>query len=126
MQDQILKSEFLEHAEVHGNLYGTSLAAVRALTDAGKVCILDIDVQGARSVKKSRLEATFVFVAPPSLEILEQRLRGRGTETEEAITKRLSNARKELEAKDEPGFFDYVIVNEDLNRAFLDLKDIIS
>ena len=76
---------FLEHAHVHGNLYGTTLAAIAAVRDAGKVCILDLDVQGAESVKSARLGAKFLFVAPPSMDELERRLRGRGTETEEKV-----------------------------------------
>jgi guanylate kinase len=81
---------------VHGNLYGTSIAAVRKVLESGKVCILDIDVQGARAVRKSPLRATFVFVAPPSLEDLAKRLVGRGTENVEQIKKRLSNAKDEI------------------------------
>jgi len=79
----VLAGLFLEHAHVHGNLYGTSLAAIAAVRDAGKVCILDLDVQGAESVKRARLGAVFLFIAPPSMDELERRLRGRGTETEE-------------------------------------------
>ena len=89
--------DFIEHAHVHGHLYGTSTAAVAAVAAAGKTCILDIDVQGARSVRAARLPAVFVFVAPPSLGELEARLRGRGTETEAQIGVRLKNAKEELE-----------------------------
>jgi guanylate kinase len=89
--------EFLEHAHVHGNIYGTSTAAVAAVADAGKTCILDIDVQGARAVRRAGVPAVFVFVAPPSLDELESRLRGRGTETEAQIKTRLKNAKDELE-----------------------------
>ena len=76
---------FLEHAQVHGNLYGTTLAAIAAVRDGGKVCVLDLDVQGAESVKRASLGAKFLFVAPPSMDELERRLRGRGTETEEKV-----------------------------------------
>ncbi len=93
---EIAEGRFLEYAEVHGNLYGTSVAAVRRVLDSGRVCILDIDVQGARSVRKHGLDAIFVFVAPPSLEDLARRLVGRGTETVEQIKKRLSNAKAEI------------------------------
>ena len=115
--------EFIEHARVHANIYGTSAAAVRAVAAAGKCCLLDIDVQasaripprrvlshtrtshssshrrvqGAELVKKSDLNARFVFVAPPSYDELEKRLRGRGTETEEKLQVRLKNARGEME-----------------------------
>ena len=89
---------FVEHAEVHGNLYGTSIAAVQDVMKKGRVCLLDIDVQGAESVRKSSLSkiCSFVFFAPPTAAVLEQRLRGRGTETEEKIQKRLAASLKEL------------------------------
>lgn len=78
-----LTGKFLEHAHVHGNIYGTSFEAVQRVTGADKVCILDVDVQGAEAVKRTQLGAAFVFISPPSMEELERRLRGRGTETEE-------------------------------------------
>ena len=68
---------------MHGNIYGTSFEAVHRVTSADKVCILDVDVQGAEAVKRTQLGAAFVFIAPPSMDELERRLRGRGTETEE-------------------------------------------
>ena len=108
---------FLEHAEVHGNLYGTSVAAVQDVLGAGRCCVLDIDVQGARLVRESGLQAVFVFVAPPSEEELLSRLRGRGTETEDVIAQRVANARKEMEAVEEPGLFDFLIVNDTLESA---------
>jgi guanylate kinase len=94
---EIAEGKFLEHADVHGNMYGTSVAAVQAVLATGRVCVLDIDVQGARQVRKSALKAIFVFVAPPSLYELERRLRSRGTESEEQVQKRLGNAREELD-----------------------------
>lgn len=83
--------------QVHGNLYGTSFQSVTSVLETGRVCILDIDVQGARSVRKSGLQAIFVFIAPPSLEDLANRLAARGTETVEQITRRLNNAKQEIE-----------------------------
>jgi guanylate kinase len=93
---EIAEGRFLEYAEVHGNLYGTSRMAVRRVLDTGKVCILDIDVQGARNVRKAGLDGLFVFVAPPSLEDLARRLVGRGTETAEQVERRLGNAKAEI------------------------------
>ena len=88
MEQMVADGEFIETAEFSGNMYGTSAAAVAAVAESGKVCILDIDVQGVRAVKESALEGVrFVFIKPPSLEVLEERLRARGTETEEAIQK---------------------------------------
>lgn len=117
--------KFIEHAEVHGRHYGTSVAAVESVRQQGKICILDIDVQGCRAARAKSLLAKYVFVAPPSLAELESRLRGRGTETEEAIATRLGNAKKEIDAKDEPGLFDAVIVNDDLEKAYGELKDLL-
>mmetsp|Transcript_8125 Transcript_8125/g.20736 ORF Transcript_8125/g.20736 Transcript_8125/m.20736 type:complete len:543 (-) Transcript_8125:162-1790(-) len=109
--------EFLEHAHVHGNQYGTSLEAAGAVAAEGRCCVLDIDVQGARAVRASGLPAIFVFVAPPSQEELERRIRNRATETEEAIVTRISAAREELQSVNEPGLFDFIIVNDDLEAA---------
>ena len=117
MSAAIEEGLFLEHASVHGNLYGTSVGAVQGVLGAGRCCVLDIDVQGARLVRASGLQAVFVFVAPPSEEELLSRLRGRGTESEDVIAKRLGNARREMEAVEEPGLFDFLIVNDSLESA---------
>jgi len=95
-----------------------SVQSVESVQKGGKICVLDIDVQGVRAVKKSSLECTYCFIAPPSMEALEKRLRGRGTETEEAITKRLKNSKEELEYGNEEGNFDKVFVNDDLEKTF--------
>lgn len=126
MEREIAEGKFLEHAHVHQNIYGTSFAAVRAVSRQGKICLLDIDVQGAEAVKKSTLNAAYVFISPPSMDELERRLRGRGTEAEEAVLKRLENARTEMAKKDVPGFFDAVIVNDDLDKAYEALKRVIA
>uniref|UniRef100_A0A5B6ZXM2 Guanylate kinase 1 n=1 Tax=Davidia involucrata TaxID=16924 RepID=A0A5B6ZXM2_DAVIN len=125
MEKDIKDGKFLEFASVHGNLYGTSIEAVEVVADAGKRCILDIDVQGARSVRASPLEAIFIFICPPSFEELEKRLRARGTETEEQIQKRLRNARAELEQGQSPGLFDHILVNEDLEACYQSLKKLL-
>ena len=84
----------------------------------GKICILDIDVQGVQKVKQSSLDPHYVFIAPPSREELEKRLRGRGTESEDAIATRLGNAAKELDYGQTTGNFERVFVNADLNECF--------
>lgn len=119
--------QFIEHAEVHGNIYGTSYEAVLREIRHGKVCILDIDIQGAKRVKEdtSILSPHFVFIAPPSMKILEKRLRDRGTETEEAIQRRLGNAQRELDYGTHPGNFDDVVINDDLSKAFHHLRIIL-
>ena len=126
MERDIAEGKFLEHAHVHQNIYGTSFAAVRKVSKSGKICLLDIDVQGAELVKKSDLKAAYVFIAPPSMKELERRLRGRGTETEDAVLKRLENARTEMAKKDVDGFFDAVIVNDDVDKAYDALKAVIA
>ncbi|PHT71491.1 Guanylate kinase 1 [Capsicum annuum] len=125
MEREIKDGKFLEFASVHGNLYGTSVEAVEVVADAGKICILDIDVQGARSVRATALDAIFIFISPPSFEELEKRLRARATETEEQIQKRLQNARAELEQGKSSGLFDHILVNDDLETCYEKLKDIL-
>jgi len=126
IEKDISEGKFLEFAHVHGNVYGTSIEAVESVTDEGKRCILDIDVQGARSVRVSSLEAIFIFVCPPSFEELEKRLRARGTETEEQIQKRLKNAKAELDQSNEPGLFDHLLVNDNLETCYENLKKLLS
>ena len=113
---------FLEHANVFGNYYGTSIAGVNSLSEEGYDVILEIDVQGAAQVRKSLPEASSIFILPPSFEVLAQRLIGRGTDSEEVIQTRLSKARHEIE---QSVLFDYVVVNDDLDRAETDLFHII-
>ena len=117
IKKEIDEGKFIEYANVHGNYYGTSVAAVESVSSTGKICILDIDVQGVQNVKKSSLDAIYIFIAPPSMEELEKRLRGRGTETEEAVLKRIKNAKGELEYGTEENF-DRVFTNDDLDKTF--------
>ena len=91
MQDLISRNEFIETAEFSGNQYGTSKQSVQDVLQSGKICILDIDVQGVKAVKRTALKPKYVFIKPPSLQALEQRLRARGTETEESLAKRSIN-----------------------------------
>lgn len=110
MSKQIEEGKFVEYAHVHSNIYGTSVAALDAVREARKIAILDIDVQGAKNVKEKIAGSQFLFLLPPSMEILEARLRGRGTETEEKVQVRLNNARGEIEHSKTPGFYDIVVV----------------
>jgi len=126
MRPSVERGEFIEHANVHDNLYGTSRKAVENVVKLGKICILDIDVQGCESVKKSGLHCRYIFIAPPSEEELKRRLIGRGTETPERIEKRLLNAKTELQYMDKEGFFDVVIVNDDFEEAYAKLKSIVA
>ncbi len=112
--DLIGRRAFLEWAEVHGNLYGTPEEEVGRELAGGRDVILEIDVQGARQVREKVPDAVTVFVLPPSLEILEERLRGRGTEEERELEKRLRNAVEESGEKED---YEYVILNDQLYRA---------
>lgn len=114
---------FLEWAQVHGNYYGTPIAPIKQHLEAGDTVILEIDVQGGFQVRKRFPQARLVFIAPPSSEILEQRLRGRGTDSEDSIRLRLANAASEMEASKD---YDYVIVNDMLDKATEDVLKVIN
>lgn len=122
MAAAIDEGSFLEFAQVHTNLYGTSLEAVRKVQRAGKVCVLDIDVQGVMKIKKTDVNPHLVFIAPPSVEQLEARLRGRATESAKDIETRLSAARAEIEYGMANGEFEHVVVNDQLEKAYAELK----
>ena len=113
---------FLEWAEVHGEFYGTPSDAVDDHLDKGENVIMDLDVQGAIQVKGRRPETQLIFIMPPSLEVLRKRIETRRTETEAAIQRRLSIAEKEMDHRDQ---FDFVIVNDELDKALLELKSIL-
>jgi len=115
---------FLEHASFNGNNYGTSWEALRIpVEDKGHDVILEIEVQGAAQIRERRTDARFVFLLPPSMEVLELRLRGRGTDSADAIDNRLALADRELEAI---RFFDYAVVNDDLETAITSVMTIIA
>lgn len=119
----VAQSKFIEHADVHGNLYGTSYDSVLEQQKQGYDVVLDIDVQGADILRDNNdIDAAFVFISPPSLDELERRLRGRGTESEEIIALRLANARDELKACEN---YDYLIVNNDVAESTQLLQAII-
>jgi guanylate kinase len=115
-------SEFLEHNEVHGNFYGTAKSEVLPRLAAGEDVVLDIDVQGARDIRAALSEAVSIFIVPSSAAELERRLRHRGLDGEDAIRKRLINAAKEIAQAES---FQYVIVNDDLDRASLELESVV-
>lgn len=120
----IENNEFLEWAQFSGNYYGTSKKAVNDVLNGGKICLLDIDMQGVKLVKNNDFNGKFLFVAPPSIEELKKRLTGRGTETEESIAKRLEAATREMEFS-KTGVHDKIIVNNDLNEAYKQFKEFI-
>lgn len=120
--EMIANDELLEHATFVGNSYGTPRSQVEARLEQGITVILDIEVQGAAQVKAKMPEAVTVFLAPPSLEALEERLRGRGTETEEKILGRLETAKRELELAPN---YDHTVVNDIPERAAGEIRAIL-
>ncbi|MCJ1283370.1 hypothetical protein MMC26_002698 [Xylographa opegraphella] len=114
---------FIEHAKFGGNYYGTSVKAVRDIAEKGRICILDIEMEGVKQVKRTDLHARFLFLSPPSLEVLEKRLRGRGTEDEDSLEKRLTQAKAEMDYAKGEGVHDKVVINDDLDRAYKELEE---
>lgn len=121
-QNCIDNNKFLEWAEFAGNRYGTKRKYIRQCLDEEKDIILEIDTQGALQVKKQMPEAVLIFICPPSIETLENRLRGRCTEDEATIQKRLHEVQTELERSEK---FDYRVVNDDLENAIKELEQVI-
>lgn len=115
--------EFLEYAKVHNNYYGTPKEFVQRKINEGKIVVLEIDVQGAVNVKQNTENAVFIFLAPPSLSELKNRIVGRGTETEQDINVRMKNARKELEYIK---YYDYLVINDHINSAINSVNEIIN
>ena len=122
-EDMVTAGEFLEYAEVFGNLYGTSKGEVNRLRQAGKNVLLDIDWQGARKVRYQIPDVKSIFVLPPSREELEKRLRSRGQDSDAVISSRMREAEDEMSHRDE---YNYIVINDNLDRALEDLKSIIS
>jgi guanylate kinase len=114
--------EFLEHANVHGNCYGTARKFLREAGKSGHDLLLDIDVQGAAQIKKNLTDAISVFVLPPDRKTLEWRLRNRGEDSEEVIQRRLNDARREIEEYDK---YDYVLINDQLEKSIERLRAIV-
>jgi guanylate kinase len=121
-REMVNHDEFLEWAEVHGNLYGTAKQEVLPRLQRGQDVILDIDVQGVRQVKAKHASAIAVFLLPPSGVELARRLRARGLDDEAQIETRLANAAREIE---EAAHYDYVIINRDLETALADLESVL-
>ena len=121
-KEMVENDELLEHAEYVANSYGTPRAYVDEKLNAGLNVLLDIEVQGARQIREKKPDAVMIFIIPPSLEELERRLKGRGTDTERAIEARLIRARQEYQEAD---FYDYLIINDDADKAARELSAII-
>lgn len=123
MQAAIDNGEFIESAVFSGNMYGTSKAAVQDVQAKNLICILDIDMQGVRNIKRTDLNPIYISIQPPSMDILEKRLRDRKTESEESLQRRLHAAEVDMGYSKEPGVFDVIIINDDLDVAYGQLKE---
>ena len=121
-EQAIANDEFIEYANVYGNYYGTPIKYIKYHLDKGENVILEIDVQGGFQVKNIFKDAVLIFIAPPSLEVLEQRLRGRKSDNDETIRNRLTIAKKEIEASKK---YDEIIINDNLNKATQDLIKVV-
>jgi len=121
-EEKIKKDEFLEWAKVYNNYYGTPKDIVFKQLSEGKDVVLEIDIQGAAQVKKNYPQGVFIFISPPSMEELKRRIIKRGSETESSIELRMKCAADEIKAALE---YDYIVLNDDLNRAALNLQSII-
>jgi len=118
MNIAIAQNMFLEHAQVHGNTYGTSYQAVEAISKSNRICLLDVDTRGVKSIKNiPTFQAKFVFIAPPSIQALEDRLRGRGTESDEQLALRLANSQAEIDYGHTEGIFDCILVNNEVDES---------
>lgn len=122
-QEMVAGSDFLEHAEVFGNYYGTSESWVRNTLDNGEDVILEIDWQGAAQIRKQIPETIGIFILPPSRDVLRQRLQGRGQDSNEVIEQRMAQARDEISHYAEA---DFLVVNDDFDTALTELHSIIS
>ena len=119
MRHAISDKRFIEHAEVHGFLYGTSIESVESVWRSNRICLLDIDVNGVKQIKKlPTFDARFVFIMPPDMGELEKRLRNRATESNEQVDLRLKNAEDEMEyATSDAEPFDLILVNDNLKES---------
>lgn len=124
-QEMIRNGELAEWNEVHGNFYGTPRGPVDAILGSGNSAILDLDVFGKPNFDKAYPEAVGILIVPPNLEVLERRLRGRGTDPEEVIQLRLKNAIEELVFAETNGKYEHTVVNDDFERAFEELAGIV-
>ncbi len=121
-RETIEKNAFLEWAEVHGHLYGTSLAAINKQASAGFDILMDVDSQGGRNVKRQFPDSVLIFLLPPSLETLENRLKTRGTDGPSVIKKRMTQASKEIKSC---SWYDYIVINDKLEKAVYEAQSII-
>lgn len=121
-ENLIAQNGFIEYANVYGNYYGTPIKPIQEHLENGEIVILEIDVQGGFQVREQFPDANLIFIAPPSMSVLEKRLRGRATDSSEAIAKRLREAEQELKSSAK---YDVVVVNDDLDNTTNELAEVI-
>ena len=123
MQGEIAENNFIEYAEFANKMYGTSKKSIKDVLESNRICILDIDEQGVKNLKKlDDMSCKFVFISPPSVDELKKRLMGRGTETEDTLKSRMDTATSAINFSKEKGAYDSVIVNDDLEKAYAELR----
>lgn len=125
METAIERGQFLENAEFGGNLYGTSKKSAEHVQSLGKVCVLDIEIEGVKQIKASNLNPVCVFILPPSIDELRKRLIGRNTETSDSLKKRLEQATREIDFGQTDGNFHKVILNKQLEAAYAEFREFI-
>ncbi|KAJ5591606.1 Guanylate kinase [Penicillium hispanicum] len=122
----VAEGGFVEHATFGGNQYGTSKQTIQDQTAKGLVVLLDIEMDGVKQMRANpTINARYVFIKPPTFDALEKRLRGRGSEKDEDVQKRLAQAKNEIEYSDTPGVHDKIIVNDDLQKAYQELEEFV-
>jgi guanylate kinase len=121
-KEKIKKNEFVEWAEVYGNYYGTLKAEIDRITNCGKNCLLDVDVQGGLNISKALPQTNLIFIFPPSMKELKRRIMERNTDDKKNIKIRFKNARKEMSFS---GVYQYHITNDDFERAYRELKELV-
>ncbi|KAI9206908.1 guanylate kinase 1 [Polychytrium aggregatum] len=124
-QAMVSQNQFIEYAEFSGNMYGTSIAAVEAISHAGTICVLDLEIAGVQSIKRLSKPAHYIFIQPPSIEALERRLRDRKTESEETLQTRLATAKAAMDYAAEPGVYDCIVVNDAVDEAYARLEEFV-
>ncbi|CAF2632851.1 unnamed protein product [Rotaria sp. Silwood2] len=125
MEKMIANGEFVETTEFSSNFYGTSKKAVEDVAKTGRLCVLDVDKEGVKSIRKTNLNPLVIYITPPSYEILEKRLRARNTDNENAIQFRLKESKESMEFSKEPGVYDHIVINDKLDIAYKDLKEVL-
>ncbi|GAB1606948.1 guanylate kinase-like isoform X1, partial [Argonauta hians] len=124
-EEMMKKNEFLETASFSNNYYGTSKAAVKDIQETGRICIIEVEINGVKNIKQSGIEAKYLFIEPPSVDELENRLRKRASETPDTLKKRLNTAAAALEYARQPNVYDHIIINDDKDKAYAKLKEVL-